>query len=367
MIIIHVINNLEIGGAETQLVKLVSNDLNNKNIILNLIGRNSFISDLKKKNIEIINFNFKSKNPLVFCINFYLFLKTIKQYKPSVIVFWLYHSFIFSIFIKFLFKKIKIYWNIRQVIPNFKFEKKLTKFIYLICKFFSRLPDGLIFNSKESLSMHKKNNFINKNTFYIPNGFEFIDNKITFQDRYFEEKIKKKKVISLIARYHSSKGHMIFFNAALKLLKKHKELIFFIAGKNLSKEKIFINKINEYDLSNHFYILDEINNVDYYLKLSDILVNCSISSEGFPNIIGEGIINDCICISSGIGDSKIILNNNKFLFFENNEEMLQKKIISILELDSNKILEIKSNTKLFFKSHYSILNTVNMYNKIYNI
>ena len=49
MIIIHVINNLEIGGAETQLVKLVSNDLNNKNIILNLIGRNSFISDLKKK------------------------------------------------------------------------------------------------------------------------------------------------------------------------------------------------------------------------------------------------------------------------------------------------------------------------------
>ena len=78
MIIIHVINNLEIGGAETQLVKLVSNDLNNKNIIFNLIGRNSFISVLPEISsaiyLKIYYLIFFMTQYLIFYHYFYMIL-----------------------------------------------------------------------------------------------------------------------------------------------------------------------------------------------------------------------------------------------------------------------------------------------------
>ena len=72
-----------------------------------------------------------------------------------------------------------------------------------------------------------------------------------------------------------------------------------------------LQKINNKD---NFCIYDETNNVDYYLQKTDILVNCSNSSEGFPNIIGEAISSDCLCISSGIGEAKRIFNYNENLF-----------------------------------------------------
>ena len=55
MTVLHIINNLEVGGAERQLIHLVCNDSKNKHIIFNLIGKNLFEEKLKESNvIEII-------------------------------------------------------------------------------------------------------------------------------------------------------------------------------------------------------------------------------------------------------------------------------------------------------------------------
>ena len=42
MKIIHVINNLERGGSESMLIKLLNNDKVEDNLIFNLIGLNKF-------------------------------------------------------------------------------------------------------------------------------------------------------------------------------------------------------------------------------------------------------------------------------------------------------------------------------------
>ena len=68
--------------------------------------------------------------------------------------------------------------------------------------------------------MHKKNNFTNNNTIYIPNGFQINKNCLDFKDKDFENKIHNKKVISLIARYHPSKGHLLFIKSLLTYSKK---------------------------------------------------------------------------------------------------------------------------------------------------
>ena len=48
MTVLHVINNLEVGGAERQLINLVCNDSKNKHIIFNLIEK-IFLRKIKRK------------------------------------------------------------------------------------------------------------------------------------------------------------------------------------------------------------------------------------------------------------------------------------------------------------------------------
>ena len=365
MPIIHIINNLEIGGAEKQLIKLIRNDKERNHIVFNLIGNNLFEEIFNKNNLIEIKFSFKSRNPLTLFKNFIKFYKLIYFYKPKILIFWLYHSFLFSIPIIFFLKNIKIYWNIRQIIPNFKFEKKSTKFIFYFCKLFSKYPHGLIFNSLESLEMHKKNNFTNNNTIYIPNGFQINKTVSDFKDKDFESKIHNKKVISLIARYHPSKGHLLFIKSASNLLKKNNKLLFLIIGKNVNKQKEILSLLQKINNKDNYCIYDETNNVDYYLQKTDILVNCSNSSEGFPNIIGEAISNDCLCISSGIGEAKRILNYNNFFLFEYNQKYLENKILNILNTNNNELYKFKSDLKKDFFEKFSITKMIDRYNKIY--
>ena len=98
MKIIHVINNLERGGSESMLIKLLNNDNVEDNLIFNLIGLNKFKNN--NLNSKIINFDFKNKNIFKLLFSIFKFIYLVKKYKPKIMVFWLYHSFILSFFIK---------------------------------------------------------------------------------------------------------------------------------------------------------------------------------------------------------------------------------------------------------------------------
>ncbi len=361
MNILHIINNLERGGAETMLFRLTNYDKENNIVIFNLIGSNKY--KLKNKNAKIINFNFKTYNFFILVINFIKFTYMTYKFKPNKIFFWLYHSCLFSIFLKiFYLRKSKYYWNIRQVVPNFAFEKKTTKLIFFICKFFSFLPNKIIYNSISAKNEHISSGFKNKESIYIPNGFEEPEytNKISPK---ILNKIKNKFIVSLFARYHLSKGHDIFLESIKNI--KNKNMFFLLAGKNVNYEnKKLINIININNIHSKVLLLDEISNVNDYLKYVDLLVNCSSSSEGFPNILGEAIMNDCICVASNISDNKKILKNKNLIINELTSQEITNKIEEVYNFNEEEKIKIKNDLKKNFINNYSIKNIAKMYNNL---
>ena len=362
MRILHIINNLQRGGAESMLIKLLKYSNQQKIIVFNLIGQNIYNIDQKKT--ILINFNFKTYHIFVLFYNVIKLIYLLYKYKPRSMIFWLYHSCFLSILIKiFYFKKVNYFWNIRQTVPDFKYEKFSTKIVYLLCRIFSNLPNGIIFNSKNAIESHKKYGFKNKNIIYIPNGFEppFYSNNIS---KSFIETIKNKFVVAIIARYHLSKGHDIFIKS-IKHLKNNKDIFFIMAGKNVNYKNLTLNKlIIDEGIENNLLLLDQLSNVNDYLKHTDLLVNCSISSEGFPNIIGEAILNGCICIASDISDNGMILNNNLLIIKNLNELTLANKIQSIYDLKSMDRMNIKENLKKIIQSQYSIDKITKIYDSI---
>jgi len=213
----------------------------------------------------------------------------------------------------------------------------------------------------------------------IKNSFELIYWIAADVDHFVEsypEKINK-KLLSII--FDNINKFNNFFNETLSKAESlsgiHKDCANLIKDyTKLSLEQFDFTKISNSSLEekNDIHFLRLINaeakfrdRYLYYLQKTDILVNCSNSSEGFPNIIGEAISNDCLCISSGIGEAKRILNYNNFFLFEYNQKYLENKILNILNTNNNELYKFKSDLKKDFFEKFSITKMIDRYNKIY--
>ena len=120
--------------------------------------------------------------------------------------------------------------------------------------------------------------------------------------------MSKKFTIGIFSRYHEVKNHSYLFRA-LGILKKknykfnllllgpniysqNKRLLKDIKINNIYEEVIFINKKGILDITKYFSYLD-------------LYVLCS-KTEGFPNILGEAIVNGVNAISTNVGDAKLM-------------------------------------------------------------
>ena len=190
---------------------------------------------------------------------------------------------------------------------------KIGFFRKIIFKFFLKLPEKIIVNSKEFQNEYKKKfnleticiyNPLNKN-YILKSSYENIRNN-------FFKNYKHLKII-FIGRFVDQKDPLTFLKA-INLLKKIKFKALII-GKGILKNDMesFINKEK---LQQKVKIINWQKNPYKFIKSSDVLVLTS-KFEGLPNILLEGISLKKFIISSDCPTGpKEILNNGKggFLF-----------------------------------------------------
>ena len=129
MKIIHVINSLEIGGAEMMLLKLLNSGIySNDEILILVLTKNTVLTEkIRKLGFNVEHFNF-SKNFHIFreAIKFY---KRIKTFSPDIVQSWLYQANLIS-GLSCFFLKIKNIWSIRQT----SLDSKHNKICFNKCK-----------------------------------------------------------------------------------------------------------------------------------------------------------------------------------------------------------------------------------------
>ncbi len=162
-----------------------------------------------------------------------------------------------------------------------------------------------------------------------------------------EDKLKKivetKKFFLSIGRLTRQKNFLFYLNCIPEILKLDKEIYFVIIGKG-EQEKAIIELSKKLNISDRIFILNQTDNVHYFMKKSQALVLTSLWEDpGF--VIVESGYNNCNVISSNCpnGPSEIINNDGGYLFESNskislisafrnflndkNENKLSKKIV----------------------------------------
>ena len=365
--VMHVITSLGDGGAEGVLYRLVNQTKKDINHYIICLGpKKKYFFKYKKINVQVLCLNL---NLLNFLSKTYLLYKTIKRVNPRIVQTWLYHSDLIGGVLAKICKIKNIYWNIRTGEISLKNNKILTLFIIFLCTILSYfIPNKIISCSMRAQIVHKRIGY--KDIFYnIDNGY-IIPSKKTKKE-IFRTKLKNNYfLIGMVARYHSVKNHNLLIEAIKILNEKINNFRVILIGTGINNKNTELkNKIKKLRLTNKFILKDSSNNINKYFEIMDLHVLPSFS-EGFPNVIGEAMLNFTPCLATDVGASKKILSNYGKIISPINPKLLAKEILYFYNLkNKNKKnwRKLTLNCSKHIEKNFSLEKMVSEYKKIWKI
>ncbi len=312
--IVHIISNLDVGGAERSLVNLVLGMDRQRftNIIISLQDIGHWGPILQSSGISVTALHMK-KGTVSFGKILHLY-EIIKQHNPDFLQGWMYHANVLALLLGKKLKIPKIYWNIRCSIMDLSKYSRLTKLVFKCSVKLSKFADKIICNSKQAIQEHKNIGFSNLNWQFIPNGYDtetFTPNKDIYAQFRSEHSLPHNAIIiGMVARFDPMKDHNTFFNAAKLLAIRLQNVYFVAAGRGVDTNTLAIKDFFEDEiLASRTILLGQFENVQKLYPAFDYLTLPSIFGEGFPNVVAEAMSCGVCCFVTSVGDSQAIIGD----------------------------------------------------------
>lgn len=372
MSIVHIITGLNNGGAEAVLYRLVTNDLKNKHIVISLMGMGKYGSMLQEKNIEVICLNMP-QGKVTFSGVLKLW-KVLRKYRTSIVQTWMYHAdFIGGLVAKFSGVK-KIYWNIRHSVLEKDLSSRSTIFIARLCAFLSGfLPDKIVCCAEKSKQVHLAIGYSSKKMLVIQNGYdlnEFLPDKNFRSSLRKELNIKENELLlGMVGRYDPLKDHSNLIRSLYLLKSKGVEFKLILVGLNLeSSNANLMQEILSLGLDNNVILLGQRTDMPRIMNALDLHI-LSSCSEGFPNVLCEAMACGVPCVSTNVGDAKLIIESTGWVVPpKNSKKLFEALCLAVEEMkDEERWKQRKEAAVERVAQNFAIDSMVEKYNAVWRI
>ena len=341
--ITFIINGLDIGGTEKQLLCLINLIKKKYKISIFAFSSGNLLSKFRGPGVKITYGNNKFFSVLK--LAFFLFSNDTD----------IYHFFLPK---AYLIGGLFTYFSKKKKIMSRRSLNNYHKKYFFVSLFFEKLLHkkmSLILTNTETIKKQliADENVENKKIMVIPN---FVTS--------FRKKIKNKKrkfKFAYVANFIPYKNHLTLLEICSKInVNKEWELILIGADVDGFK-KIIMHKTYQLGLNKKIKFYNAKNDVNSIYANIDFSV-CPSSEEGSSNFLLESIYNGLPIIAFDVGGNKDFFDKNGFLVPAFDKEEMKKKIefmltkkINILGTNSFKICKKKFNNKknidLFFEAY----------------
>lgn len=313
MRILHVITALGVGGAERMLSKLVAARVlagTSQHVIAMLPG-GAVAPALRASGAPVDELNFLGSVPVLG--GTFRLARLARKLDPDIVHGWLYHGNLGAAVARAaLPRRVPLVWSIRQSLAELTGENVPARIAIALNKAWSGHPDCLLFNSRTSMAQHRSRGFTMDRSEYLPNGFDTAayspDPVARARARATLGAGDDQVVIGMFARYHPSKDHAGFLEAAGRLRAARPGAQFVMAGTGVNQHNgDLAAAIRRANLAGHVQMLGERHDVSRLLPALDVYVSASGSVEAFSNSIGEAMCCGVPCVVTDTGDSAAIV------------------------------------------------------------
>ncbi len=371
MKIVHIISALPIGGAERALFNLLSEEVNsnNKHIVISLSDQGFFGKKMIDIGVTVIALGIK--NPLLSIFGLVKLYRFIDNIKPDVIQGWMYQGNLAAwVSRTFFCQKSVLIWGVRHSLSDIYKETLRMRLTIRANKVLSKNPDAIVYNSIVSKGQHEMYGFCHKNSLLIANGF---NTKLFSPSVTISKSIRRQLNIPInslvcghFGRFHPMKNHKGFILAAIELLLINKDMHFLLVGNGVDSNNVELNKLIPIQFRKSFHLLGARDDIPELMKALDILCVSSQWGEAFPNVIGEAMSTEVLCLSTDIGDSQYIIGDAGIVIPSGDQNSLLCALKDSISMSREDKIDLGIGARQRIINLYSIELMTNKFIDLYN-
>lgn len=316
--VLFLIRQLEIGGAERQLLTLVRGlpcDRWEPTVVTMYRSGGLAEEFAKVPGLRVVSLDKQGRYDLIDFGN--RLRRIIQEVRPDVVHGYMYGANEIAL-VAGLLAGIPVVWGIRVSAMDFGRYNRWTHSVFKAGLMASRLVDLVIANSEAGLRHHEAIGLRGRRHLVIPNGIDVTrfqrDDAAGLRWRQSLHFSADDFVISMIGRFDPMKDHATFFRVVAELRKKGLSARFVCIGEGSEVQTERVHRecaeCNVADIVT--FAAPSTNPVAIYSG-SSLIVSTSAFGEGFPNVIGEAMACEVPCIGTDTGDSARVIGNTMWV------------------------------------------------------
>ena len=364
--ILHVISNLEVGGAEMNLLRLVQSmpkEFDNPVVSLTTIGPvGEKIRDLGA-HVQALSMKKGVPDPR----GAMKLAGIVNRFQPDIIQCWMYHANLLGLAVS---RGRRLVWNIRCTDMDLGRYGMIYRWTVRTGALFSFLPDAVVVNSLAGRDFHASLGYSPKKWDVITNGF---DTAVYRPEASWRQHVRSElaipgnaPVIGIVNRYDPMKGHATFFRAASLLSQANEAVHFVLAGRGMTGNNPEISSsLGAMKNKRNIHLLGERDDIPQVLNALDIATSSSIYGEGLPNAIGEAMATGIPCVVTDAGDSALLVGDTGIVVPKRDPEALCSAWQRLLDagIDFRKTMGERARKRIM--GHYSLQAMIRRYEALY--
>lgn len=306
----HLIGNLDNGGAEAVLVRLVKASAEKEQCVVSLGPRSWYSSELENCGVELHHLNLAGPCSLLGSLR--RLIGVHKRFRPDIIQTWMYRANV----IGGLWGKlvgVPVVWGIHcsTFAPPFPLHSRaLVYFSGLLAHF---IPARIINCSSRSAEAHERIGYPAARVVIIPNGYDV--------DHFRPDPAARSRIgsetkaldtdflIGTVGRWHPQKDHQTL----LKALAIFREAVptgwkCLLVGASMDHTNKELNAgIFALSLGDLVAPMGQRSDIEVIMRALDVHVLSSAFGEAFPNVVAEAMASGTPPIVTDVGDSRFLV------------------------------------------------------------
>ncbi len=310
-VIVHLITDLELGGAETALVKLLAAHRHAPYtpVVVSMTGRGALGDAIEAEGVSLHSLDMRRSR--IDLSGLFRLIGLLRRYRPEILQSWMYHADLLGLIAGRLMRVPRILWNVRCSNMDMSAYPRMSRRVVRLLARLSRQPEAIVVNSRAGQAWHQRLGYRPRRWVYIPNGFDTArfrpDPEARAAVRSELGIPPEAPLIGMLARIDPSKDHGGFLAAAARLSAQRPEAHFLLAGTGVSADNPIL--AGAAALGARMHLLGERRDAPRLIAALDIATLSSAFGEGFPNFVGEAMACAVPCVVTDVGDSRRIVGD----------------------------------------------------------
>jgi glycosyltransferase involved in cell wall biosynthesis len=374
--ILHAITDLDVGGAETMLLRLLEAATPGKftPAVLSLMNphgahNGTVAPQIAALGVAISTLDMPRRHPTPH--NAWQLCRTMRAVAPDLVQGWMYHgNLAATVGAWSLRERVPVIWNVRHSVHDLAVEKPLTRLIIRLSARLSRLPRAIIYNSRVSAGQHQALGFDAERAVVIPNGFDTA----RFRPRP-EAKARlcqelgidpARIVVGMIARDHAMKDPSNLVRAIALLRARGHDVHLVLIGRGMDRTHAdLVALVGELELGAGVTLVGERRDVAELCPGFDIAALSSAWGEGFPNVLGEAMASGVPCVATDVGDCTWVIGPHGLIVPPQQGEALAHALARLIDLGPDARHQLGRAGRARILQHFSIHEVVRQYEALH--